>query len=125
MKTNNQQDGRINALYVPKNKLTELERQRIINIVNEPAYADLSPSKIVQSLADKGIYVASKSTEPNQIYSWDITYLPTTVKGVFFYLYVVIDIYSRKIVGWQVHDQESSEFASVGNYSKAGLSSSN
>lgn len=48
---------------------------------------------------------------PNQVYSWDITYLPTTVKGVFFYLYLVMDIYSRKIVGWQVHEEESSALA--------------
>jgi transposase InsO family protein len=45
---------------------------------------------------------------PNQIYSWDITYLPTTVKGIFLYLYLVMDIYSRKIVGWQVYENESS-----------------
>jgi transposase InsO family protein len=48
---------------------------------------------------------------PNQIYSWDITYLPSAIKGVFFYLYLVMDIYSRKIVGWQVYEQESSTHA--------------
>jgi len=48
---------------------------------------------------------------PNQLYSWDITYLPTTIRGVFFYLYLFMDIYSRKIVGWQVYEQESSEWA--------------
>ena len=48
---------------------------------------------------------------PNCVYSWDITYLPTRVKGMFFYLYMVMDIYSRKIVGWQVHKRESSELA--------------
>jgi len=51
------------------------------------------------------------ATGPNQIYSWDITYLPTLVKGVFFYLYLVMDIYSRKIVGWQVYAEESSALA--------------
>ena len=51
------------------------------------------------------------ATGPNQVYSWDITYLPTTVTGMFFYLYMVMDIYSRKIVGWQVHQRESSELA--------------
>ena len=54
---------------------------------------------------------ALTATGPNQLYSWDITYLPTAVKGVFLYLYLVMDIYSRKIVGWQVHDRESSTFA--------------
>ena len=51
------------------------------------------------------------ATKPNQIYTWDITYLPTSIKGVFFYLYLVLDVYSRKIVGWQVHHQELSELA--------------
>jgi len=38
------------------------------------------------------------ATGPNQIYSWDITYSPTVIKGVFVYLYLVMDIYSRKVV---------------------------
>jgi transposase InsO family protein len=54
---------------------------------------------------------ALKATAPNQLYSWDITYLPTSVKGVFFYLYLFMDVYSRKIVGWQVYERESSEWA--------------
>ena len=49
---------------------------------------------------------------PNEIYSWDITYLPTTIKGVFLYLYLMLDVYSRKVVGWQVHECESTEHAS-------------
>ena len=48
------------------------------------------------------------ATASNQLYSWDITYLPTQVKGIFLYLYLVMDIYSRKIVGWQVYENESS-----------------
>lgn len=54
---------------------------------------------------------ALSADAPNQLYSWDITYLPTTIRGVFFYLYLFMDIYSRKIVGWQVYEQESSEYA--------------
>lgn len=52
------------------------------------------------------------ATQPNQLYSWDITYLPTTIKGMYFYLYVFLDIFSRKIVGWQVYAEESSQNAS-------------
>ncbi|WP_084010122.1 IS3 family transposase [Pandoraea oxalativorans] len=44
---------------------------------------------------------------PNQLYSCDITYLPTTVRGQYFYLYLFLDVFSRKIVGWQVYAQES------------------
>ena len=50
---------------------------------------------------------------PDQIYCWDITYLPTTVRGLFFYLYLFLDIFSRKVVGWQVFDCESAEKAAA------------
>lgn len=51
--------------------------------------------------------------QPNQIWSWDITYLATTILGQFFYLYLFIDIFSRKIVGWQIFTEENSEHASA------------
>jgi transposase InsO family protein len=53
------------------------------------------------------------TTAPDQLWSWDITYLPTSVKGLFFYLYLIMDIYSRKIVGWEVFAEESAEHASA------------
>jgi transposase InsO family protein len=49
---------------------------------------------------------------PNQVWSWDITYLPAPRRGQHWYLYMFIDIYSRKIVGWSVHETENSEYAS-------------
>ena len=52
-----------------------------------------------------------EANAPNQVYSWDITYLKTTIRGIFLYLYLFMDIYSRKIVGWQVYAEESSEWA--------------
>ena len=52
-----------------------------------------------------------QATVSNQLWSWDITYLPTTVRGLFFYLYLFIDLYSRKIVGWEVYVEESAEHA--------------
>jgi transposase InsO family protein len=48
---------------------------------------------------------------PNQLWSWDITYLPTGVRGVWLYLYLVVDVWSRKIVAWDVHDREDAELA--------------
>ena len=54
-------------------------------------------------------YVA---TGPNQVWSWDITYLKAPVRGTFFYLYAVIDVWSRKLVGWAVHDRECADLAS-------------
>ena len=52
-----------------------------------------------------------KATRPNQVWTWDITYLKSCVKGVYFYLYMHVDIFSRKIVGWAVHDAENTEYA--------------
>jgi putative transposase len=140
---NNTHDRRLEPSHAPKNKLTDLECQRIINTASETEYANLPPSQIVPILADKGLYLGSEATfyrvlkahkllnhrqrskpcrkvhkpkalvatGPNQVFTWDITYLPTTVKGLFLYLYFVMDVYSRKIVGWQVHDNESSALA--------------
>jgi transposase InsO family protein len=51
------------------------------------------------------------ATGPNQIWTWDITYLATPVRGAFFYLYLIVDLFSRKIVGWEVHAQESAQYA--------------
>ena len=44
------------------------------------------------------------ATGPNQVFCWDITYLPTQVRGQHFYLYLFEDLFSRKIVGYHVHD---------------------
>jgi transposase InsO family protein len=52
-----------------------------------------------------------EATAPNQLWSWDITYLSTTVRGLFFYLYLILDVYSRKIIGWEVYAEESAEYA--------------
>lgn len=51
------------------------------------------------------------ATAPNQLYSWDISYLPSTIRGRFYYLYLFMDVFSRKIVGWQVYECESSHYA--------------
>jgi len=137
------EDGRKGPSKEPANKLTELERKRILKVVNSPEYRDLSPKQIVPKLADEGVYLASESTiyrllhekgqmvhrersrpavhtrpkeheatGPNQVWSWDITYLPSSIRGMFFYLYFVMDVWSRKIVGFEVHDEESMELSS-------------
>ena len=54
---------------------------------------------------------AHVATGPLQVWSWDITYLKTPVRGVFFYLYLILDIWSRKIVGWAVNTSESADHA--------------
>lgn len=51
------------------------------------------------------------ATAPNQLWCWDITWLPGPAKGVYFYLYLMLDVFSRKIVGWEIHTEESAENA--------------
>jgi transposase InsO family protein len=53
------------------------------------------------------------ATGPNQLYAWDITYLPGPIQGVFFFLYLMLDVFSRKVVAHEVHAQESAEHAAA------------
>lgn len=128
-------------VYNPPNRLSQAERDAALALVNAPRFASSSPHQIVAILADEGHYLASESTlyrllraadqltprahkapprprprpweatGPHQVWSWDITYLATTVRGAFFYLYLILDLYSRKIVGWEVYPEESAEHA--------------
>ena len=52
-----------------------------------------------------------EATRPNQVWSWDITWLPTTVRGVYLHLYLVMDVWSRRIVGWRIEKSESADTA--------------
>ena len=51
------------------------------------------------------------ATGPNQVWSWDITKLRGPVKWTYFYLYVVLDVFSRYVVGWMLADTESAALA--------------
>ena len=51
------------------------------------------------------------ATGPNQVWSWDITVLRGSQKGVYYYLYVMIDIFSRYVVGWMIAEVETAELA--------------
>lgn len=54
-----------------------------------------------------------EASGPNQVFSWDITYLKTAVRGIYLFAYVVMDIWSRKIVCYEIHDRESPDIAGV------------
>ncbi len=51
------------------------------------------------------------ATQANRVWSWDITYLASMIKGKFYYLYLFEDIYSRKIVGYEVYEKECGQLA--------------
>lgn len=134
-------DGRHGPSRVPANKLTTDERSKLIEVATSPEFRDRSPKQIVPLLADRGVYLASESSfyrvlhdedlqhsrsrarpashrprehvadGPWQVASWDITYLRSHVRGQFFFLYLVLDVWSRKILGWDVHEVESEKLA--------------
>ncbi|ADK79829.1 IS3 family transposase [Sediminispirochaeta smaragdinae] len=127
---------------VPR-KLSEQERQQILEACNSERFKDMTPNQIVPILAQEGFYYASESTlyrilkeenklhhrentkpqrnvsnppelvatAPNQVWSWDITWLPTAVRGIFLFAYVIIDIYDKSIVGWEIHEREDAALA--------------
>ncbi|GAE36159.1 mobile element protein [Halalkalibacter akibai JCM 9157] len=127
---------------VPKNKISEEEKEEILTVVKQEEYADLPPTQIVPKLADKGTYIASESTFyrvlreekmqhhrgrsqkperripeshlarlPNQVWTWDITWLGGPVKGLYYRLYLILDLFSRKAVGWEVWETEEAKHA--------------
>lgn len=137
-------DGRPQAIRpIPAHALSAAERQRILEIANEPRFAELPPARIVPMLADEGTYIASESsftrvlrahgqtqhrgrakapqrgrppsthvaTGPRQLWCWDMTFLASQVMGQWFYLYLILDVYSRKIVGFEVHQTDSADHA--------------
>lgn len=57
--------------------------------------------------------IALLATSPNQIWSWDITYLKSNIRGQYYYLYLFMDIFSRKIVGYDIFNVESMENSSL------------
>ena len=52
------------------------------------------------------------ATAPNVCWAWDITFLASSIRGQFYRLYLIEDVFSRKIVGWEVHAEESAAHAS-------------
>jgi putative transposase len=51
------------------------------------------------------------ATGPGQVWCWDVTFLPARVRGRWFYLFLILDLYSRKVVGFEVHDTDQAEHA--------------
>ncbi|MBM7115171.1 IS3 family transposase [Archangium primigenium] len=135
------QDGRREVRRRPANRLSDHTRGLVLDLLRSPVFEGLSPRQIVPRLADQGVYVASESTmyrllrshkravapptsralswpgqerhlsAPNQVWSWDITCLPGPSRGACFYLYMMMDVFSRRIMGWSIHAEERAEHA--------------
>ena len=128
----------------PANALSDTERDRVRDLLRDPAFVDKAPAQVWARLLDDGIYLCSESTmyrilrasgesrerrrqathppkvkpelvahAPGEVYSWDITKLRGPLRGVWYDLYVMIDIFSRYIVGWMVAETETAELATA------------
>ena len=126
----------------PPRRLSEAERQAILDVLHTPRFVDAAPAEVYATLLDEGTYLGSVRTmyrlldaagevrerrdqlnhpayaKPellangvNEVWSWDITKLLGPAKWTYFYLYVVMDIYSRYVVGWLVAERESATLA--------------
>jgi putative transposase len=123
--------------------LSDAEREHILTLVNSERFADLSPREIYATLLDEGSYVCSWPTiyrllrqqgqttrrrdrphrpyqrpellakAPRQLWSWDITKLKGPQTWTYFYLYVILDVFSRYVVGWMIAPGESAELAEM------------
>jgi putative transposase len=123
-------------------RLDDAERQRLLDTLHLPEFADQPPTEVYAALLGRGIYLASirtmyrvlaeageagerrnqrsphayakpslTATAPNQVWTWDITKLATTQKGVFLMAYVIIDLFSRFVVGWMLASKECKHLA--------------
>jgi putative transposase len=121
--------------------LTVTEESVVLDTLNSERFQDTAPGETYATLLDEGVYLCSErtmyrilsrrdqnrirrqaaprtykkpellATAPNEVWSWDITKLKGPVKWTYFYLYKIIDIYSRYVVGWMVAYRESAALA--------------
>jgi putative transposase len=70
------------------------------------AHGQLNHRGRAQPVQRKSKPTSFEAKGPNEVWTWAITYLSSTVRGQYFYLYMFEDIYSRKIVGYEVHENE-------------------
>jgi putative transposase len=122
-------------------RLTEDEEHHTLQILNSERFRDTAPGEVYAVLLDEGERICSErtmyrilarhgmskqrrqssprhykkpellATKPNELWSWDITKLKGPTKWTYYYLYKIIDVYSRNVVGWMVAHRESAELA--------------
>jgi putative transposase len=125
----------------PPRGLPPAEREAVLAQLHSPRFVDLAPREIYATLLDEGQYLCSArtmyrllaaaaesrerrnqlrhgaprpellATRPNEVWSWDITKLLGPAKWTYYYLYVILDIFSRYVVGWMVAHAESARLA--------------
>jgi len=122
-------------------RLTDDEEKMALQILNSDRFRDTSPGEVYAVLLDEGNRICSErtmyrilarqgmtkerrqsaprnykkpellATRPNELWSWDITKLKGPTKWTYYYLYKIIDVFSRNVVGWMVAYRESADLA--------------
>jgi len=122
-------------------KLQKEERENILALLHSERFIDVAPGEVYAILLDEGQYLCSErtmyrilasenengnrrqhaprqyarpeliATAPNQVWSWDITKLKGPRTWTYYYLYKIMDIFSRYVVGWLVADREAAYLA--------------
>jgi putative transposase len=122
-------------------RLTYKEEDQVLQVLNSERFRDTAPGEVYAILLDEGNRICSErtmyrilarhgmtqerrqsaprnykkpellATRPNELWSWDITKLKGPTKWTYYYLYKIIDVYSRYVVGWMVAHRESAELA--------------
>ncbi|HEY6564189.1 MAG TPA: IS3 family transposase, partial [Pirellulaceae bacterium] len=126
----------------PVNRIPDAMRTRILEVLHEVQYVDLTPWEVVPRLLDQGEYLGSirtfyrvlsengevkerrlqakrgkhaapvlEATAPCQVWTWDITRLKGPYQGKWYFLYLMLDLYSRYVVGWMIAEHESARKA--------------
>lgn len=136
-----EEDGRKGGYRAQGQRLSEPEKDAVIAAFSRPEIANLPIKVACATLMDQGQYLASPSTcarvlaerevgrrkeprkagkakrpellatGPGQVWCWDITWLDAPLKGTYFYLYMAIDMFSRKVVAWEVYAKEDGTLA--------------
>jgi putative transposase len=80
---------------------------RVLNEENMNNHRGRSKSPVKRPIS------THSATAPNRVWMWDITWLGGPAKGIYYYLYLILDLFSRKIVAWEIWPEESADHAST------------
>lgn len=129
------------AKRYPPRRIGDEQRADILLVLNSWRFCDRAPAEIYATLLDEGTYLCAArtmyrilkenrqnrlrrqrvprnlsrpellATKPNQLWSWDVTKLKSPFKWTYYYLYKILDVFSRYVVGWMVSYRETADLA--------------
>jgi putative transposase len=104
---------------LPPSQIVPILADRDVYIGSESTFYRVLKSKNLQHHRGRSKRPCSRpisthfAKAPNEVWMWDITWLPGPARGIYYYLYLILDLFSRKIVAWEIWPEESAENASI------------